>query len=61
MALVAEIKGSKLILTLDINNPPVPSKSGKSLTVATTNGNHATTAQVGGKVLVVGVNAYTAR
>lgn len=34
------------------------SKSGKTLLVATSNGNRATTATVDGKQVVIGVNAY---
>lgn len=30
MALNAQIKGDKLTITIDINNPPTPSKSGKT-------------------------------
>ena len=37
---------------------PTPSKSGKSLTVATTNGNRATALKVDDKNVTIGVNAY---
>jgi len=37
---------------------PTPSKSGKSLTVASTHGNLTTSATVHGKPVVVGLNAY---
>jgi hypothetical protein len=53
-----ELKGNKLVITLDINKKPVPSASGKTLVVATTHGNQPTAVQIDGKVLVVGVNAY---
>jgi hypothetical protein len=37
---------------------PTPSATGKTLVVASTHGNMATTAVVNGKPVVVGVNAY---
>ena len=37
---------------------PTPSKSGKSLIVASTRGNQTTSVQVKGKPLVVSLNAY---
>jgi len=40
---------------------PTPSASGKTLVVASTHGNARTDAQVNGKTLVVGVNAYIAK
>lgn len=59
--LKAEIKetpeGKKLVIELDMN-PPRPSASGKTLVVATTGGNVATTAIVNGKPVTVGLNAY---
>lgn len=57
----AEIKGPNLIITLPIAATPQPSKSGKTLVVATTNGNVTTSVQVQGKPLVIGLNAYIAR
>jgi len=53
----ATIKDNKLILELDMQEPR-PSASGKTLVVATTSGNQVTTAQVNGKPVIVGVNAY---
>lgn len=32
MALTAQLKGDKLIITIDINNPPRPSASDKTTT-----------------------------
>ena len=58
MALTAQLKGDKLIITIDINNPPRPSTSGKTTVIASSNGNQATTAQWEGKPIIVGVNAY---
>lgn len=60
MAATAEIRGKQLIITLDLQDP-TPSTSGKTLVVATTHGNMATTAQVNGKPLTIGVNAYIKR
>lgn len=57
----ATLKDGKLTIVIDANTKdPQPSKSsGKTLTVATTNGNIATDIEVSpGKFLVVGVNAY---
>jgi hypothetical protein len=54
----AEIKGGNLILTLPLSESPAPSKSGKTLVVASTRGNQETQVQVKGKNIVVGVNAY---
>jgi hypothetical protein len=51
----SEIKGKKLILTLDLQKPEV-SKSGKSMIVATTNGFVKTSLEVGGKQVSVAVN-----
>jgi hypothetical protein len=38
-----------------------PSKSGKTLIVASSNGNQAVAAEIDGKPIVVGVNAYIKR
>ena len=52
----AKIKDGKLVLTLEIN--PTPSKSGKSIVVASTRGNVQTSVQHEGKNVTIGVNAY---
>ena len=39
---------------------PGPSKSGKSMVIASTRGNQTSTAVFNGKPVTVGVNAYTA-
>lgn len=54
----AEITQGKLVITLDINDPPQPSASGKTLVVASSHGNQTTTAMLNGKPIKVGVNAY---
>ncbi len=54
----AEIKGGNLIITIPVNEKPKPSASGKSLVVASSNGNVVTNVEVEGKLLTIGVNAY---
>lgn len=54
----ARIEGKKLIIEVDLNETPTPSASGKTLVVASSHGNVATTAKVGGKVVTIGLNAY---
>jgi hypothetical protein len=53
----AEIKGNELIITIEMQSP-TPSASGKTLVVASSHGNQATTAMVDGKPVIVGFNAY---
>jgi hypothetical protein len=53
-----EIKGNKLVIEIDMENPPARSASGKSLTVASTHGNLVSTATVNGKAVTIGLNAY---
>ena len=57
----AEIINGNLVITIPVAADPVPSKSGKSLLVATTGGNQKTAVQFKGQPLVVSVNAYVAR
>ena len=52
-----EVKDNKLFIEIDLEKP-TPSSSGKTLVVASTRGNVVTDAQVEGKPLVVGLNAY---
>jgi len=54
----ASIQDGKLIIEIEMQNPPVPSSSGKTLVVATTHGNLVTDVMVDGQPVVVGVNAY---
>ena len=53
----ATIENGELVIRVPIQ-PPTASKSGKTLIVATSEGNKATAAQVNGKPVVVGLNAY---
>ncbi len=57
MAMNVEIKGSKLIIEIDLEKPK-PSASGKTLVVASTWGNVVTSVEVDGKPVTVGLNAY---
>jgi len=57
MAMTVEIKGGKLYIEIDIEKP-TPSASGKTLVVASTRGNVVSTAEVNGKPITIGLNAY---
>lgn len=52
----AEVKGKTLVLTIPLQKP-TPSKSGKSMIVASTGGFTSTTAIVDGKPVRIAVNA----
>lgn len=54
----ATLKGNTLIVEIEINTPPQPSKSGKTKVVASTYGNTPTTVTVDGKPVIIGLNAY---
>lgn len=60
MEITIETEGKKsyLVIRAEIPGKPEPSKSGKSLLIASTGGNVATAVKVQGKVVVVGLNAY---
>lgn len=60
MAMKAEIRDNKLFIEIDLEEP-TPSSSGKTLVVASTHGNIATSAQVNGKPVSIGLNAYIKR
>lgn len=53
----AMIKDGNLVVTIPMNQPR-PSASGKTLVVATSGGNVVTGAQVNGKAVTIGLNAY---
>ncbi|MBU1082437.1 MAG: hypothetical protein KKB59_18270 [Spirochaetes bacterium] len=56
----ARIEKGKLIVEINLNEPR-PSASGKTLVVASSGGNQATAAQVNGKPVIIGLNAYIQR
>lgn len=51
------IEKNELVIRLPLQTPR-PSSSGKTKIVATSGGNQTTTAEVDGKPVTVGVNAY---
>lgn len=52
-------KGNNLVITIPMNaNPTTVSKTGKTLSVASSNGNKETEIEVQGRKVIVGVNAY---
>ena len=55
--MTAEIKDGKLVITIEMQAPQ-RSASGKTLVVASSHGNVTTMAQVDGKPVIIGVNAY---
>ncbi len=54
----AEVKDNKLVITMDLYDPPQRSASGKTLVVASSRGNQPTTVTIQGKPVTIGVNAY---
>ena len=56
--MVATIENGQLVLRMPLEKNPAPSKSGKTLVVASTHGNQKTTCMVNGKPITVGLNAY---
>jgi hypothetical protein len=57
MAMNVEIRDNKLYIEIDLETPK-PSASGKTLVVASTRGNTVTAAQIDGKPVIIGLNAY---
>lgn len=55
------IENNELVIRIPVERPPRPSKSGKTLIVATSSGNVTTDVTVEGKQVVVGLNAYIPR
>ena len=51
------IENNELVIRMPMCEPR-PSSSGKTLVVASTGGNLATTAMVNGKTVIIGLNAY---
>jgi hypothetical protein len=60
MAMKVEIKDNKLFIEIDLEKP-TPSSSGKTIIVASTHGNTVTAAEVDGKPVIIGLNAYIKR
>ena len=60
MAMKVEIKDNKLFIEIDLEKP-TPSSSGKTIIVASTHGNTVTAAEVDGKPVTIGLNAYIKR
>ena len=58
MAMQVQIRDNKLFIEIDIEEPPQPSASGKTIVVASTRGNVETDAEFDGKPLVLGLTAY---
>ena len=56
----AKIENGTLTISIPVHEPR-PSTSGKTLVVASSSGNKATTATVAGKPVIVGLNAYIRR
>jgi len=54
------IEGKELVIRIPMQEPR-PSASGKTLVVASTNGNKTTEVQVQGQPVVIGLNAYIKR
>lgn len=53
----ATIENGELVIRIPLNAPR-PSASGKTLVVASSGGNKATSATVDGKPIIIGLNAY---
>jgi hypothetical protein len=58
MAMKVELKGKKLCIEIDMEDPPKLSASGKSYVVASTRGNVETEAEYEGHSITIGLNAY---
>jgi len=56
--MTVKVNDSTLTIVIPLIKPPKLSKSGKSLTVATTHGNVATEVTLQGKPVIMGINAY---
>jgi hypothetical protein len=55
------IEKGELVIRLPLNQPSVPSASGKTMVVASTRGNQRTDAVIDGQPVIIGVNAYIAK
>jgi len=57
MGMEVKVINNKLVIEIDLEEPK-PSASGKTLVVASTRGNVVTKAEVNGKPITIGLNAY---
>jgi hypothetical protein len=57
----ATIENGFLTIKIPVNATPIPSASGKTLVIASSRGNLATSATVNGKPVIIGLNAYITR
>lgn len=48
----------KLTIEIDVEDPPKPSATGKTLVLSSTHGNVVSTAMFRGKPVTIGLNAY---
>ena len=55
--MIVTVKGNTLTVTMEMGEP-TPSASGKTLVVASSRGNQATTAIINGKPVIIRFNAY---
>ena len=56
--MTAKVEGNELVIRVPLNPVPTASKTGKTLVVASSHGNKVTEAEVNGKKVTIGVNAY---
>jgi len=57
-AMKAEIKGENLVVTIPLLKPLKPSKTGRTLLVATSAGNKEVACKVNGQNIRIGLNAF---
>lgn len=58
--MTAQIKDGNLVVTMPLQTPS-PSRTGKTLVVASSHGNVKTAAEIDGKPITIGLNAYITR
>ena len=61
MGLTATIEQGELVIRLPLENPPTPSKKGKTMIIASSRGNVTAGLVIDGKPVILGVNAYVKR
>ena len=55
------VQGDKLIIEVDLSQRGTPSKSGKTLVIASTQGNKRLVNEDGNEIITLGLNAYRPR